>query len=228
MAVGHGRAEVVCLDVDSGEEQGRTHCPGEVSGLTASRSGDWIAVDMVDVPYILDAWTGERRRGPDDVSEFAFGPEDRLYAYDYDIRGVVSMDVEGLSVRETGLMFGEPEVEDCYRLACSPDGKLIAAGCTGGRVKIGDPASGRWLLVLERPGHVSGLAFTPDGRLLVTGHEGAAVFWDVAAGIEWGLLALPVDGRICNLAFSPDGEHLAVGDDHGIIRLWPWRRLLGC
>jgi WD40 repeat protein len=70
------------------------------------------------------------------------------------------------------------------------------------------------------------LDFTPDGDVLATDHDDAVVFWDVRAGRERGSLALPIGGSVCALAFSPDGELIAVGDGHGVIRLWPWRRLL--
>jgi WD40 repeat protein len=217
---------VVCWDLRTGAECWATSCPGEAAGLTASPDGDWLAVDMVDVPYLIDAWSGKRRRGPNDWSHFAFGPDGRLYAFDSGSRCVSSLDVETGDIRETGLQFGEPEEDDCFGLACSPVGGLLAAGGNGGRVRIGDAEAGRWLHEFHSPATlVSSLAFSPDGGVLATGHSGAVVFWDVQAGRQRGRLALPF-GYVCCLAFAPDGQTLAVGDGHGVVRLWPWRRLL--
>src|SRR3954452_21804428 len=53
-------------------------------------------------------------------------------------------------------------------LAYSPDGTAVATGGWNGTVKMWDPASGRALRSFS--GHsypVRGLAFTPDGRMLV-------------------------------------------------------------
>jgi WD40 repeat protein len=106
--------------------------------------------------------------------------------------------------------------------------QLLAAGLNAGRVRIGDPTTGRWLHAYERPaGLVSSLAFTPDGGILATGHGATVVFWDVEAGAERGELSL-TGSEVDALAFSPDGETLAVGDGHGAVRLWPWRRMLRC
>jgi WD40 repeat protein len=178
------------------------------------------------VPWLIDGYSGEVERGPDDTSHFAFAPDGLLFAYDSGSRGVLTVDAATGDMNETGLEFGEPEEDDCYGLACSSAG-LVAAGGDHGRLRIGDPEAGRWLHVIDGAGGmVSQLAFSPDGQTLATsGWAGAVTFWDVSAGRESGRLALPVGG-VAALAFAADGETLAVGDDHGVVRLWPWRRLL--
>jgi hypothetical protein len=226
-AVAFIRAQVVCLDVDTGEQLWRAHCAGEVMGLAASPAGDWLAVDMVDVPYFLEAATGKVGRGPDDTSEFAFGPDGTVFASDSDYGGVVAVRIREGEIQETGLEFDDSEEDVCFGLACSPADGLVAVGGEYGGVRLGDPETGRWLHQLGRSsGMVTRLAFTPDGDTLASGHSGAVVFWDVRAGRERGGLALPIGGTVTSLAFSPDGETLAVGDEQGVVRLWPWRRLL--
>jgi hypothetical protein len=221
------RGEVVCWDVDSGEERWRVRCPGELMGLSASLDGERLAVDG-SLPHLLGADGGECASGRDELSNFTFGPGRMLYAYDSDSRGVVAFDPRQGPWTEVGLEFGEPEEDDCYALACSPVRQLLAAGLNAGRVRIGDPTTGRWLHAYERPANlVSSLAFTPDGGILATGHGATVVFWDVEAGAERGELSLNAS-EVHALAFSPDGETLAVGDGHGVVRLWPWRRMLGC
>ena len=62
------------------------------------------------------------------------------------------------------------------------------------------------------------LAFTPDGKTLVTGeYPPASVIrcWDVATGKETGSFA--VDGGLFAVALAPDGKTLAVSESQGIV-----------
>jgi WD40 repeat protein len=95
------------------------------------------------------------------------------------------------------------------------------------RLRLGDLQTGCWVRTfkgVEDEAHR--LAFSPDGKTLISGHEnGRVVFWAVPSGRR--LLTLDTLGYgINSLAFSPDGTTLAVGDGQGMVRLWPWRRLL--
>jgi WD40 repeat protein len=158
--------------------------------VAASPRGDLIVVDAVDVPYLLCAETGEGAPFPGNLSHFAFGPEgDTLYALDHDSRSVRAMNTRTEEYRATGLRFGALEEEACSSLICSPTRALLAIGGSGGQVRLGDPVAGRWLQVLSgTTGLVLVLAFTPDGRTLVSGHGEFVLFWDVEAGALLGSL----------------------------------------
>jgi len=66
------------------------------------------------------------------------------------------------------------------RLALSPDGKLVAAQCHDGTVKVWDVAGGR--IVASLPGTTTQPAFSPDGKTLAFGcADGSVQLWDVAA-----------------------------------------------
>lgn len=117
-------------------------------------------------------------------------------------------------------------------VACSPDGKLIAAGCRGGTIHLWDATAGRetrrFMAHKERDRTYLGSAaawvcrFTPNGRQLVsTGGDLAIRLWDVASGTQ----VREFGGRIglTQMALSPDGKTLAafIGEDKaGEIKLW--------
>ena len=116
-------------------------------------------------------------------------------------------------------------------IAFSPDGKTIALGTPDREVQLWDLASGQ--LRASFTGHtkaVSALAFSRDGRQLISGsgvvghgwfvHGGEVKIWATDDGCRRGTLAGTV-GSLKGLAFSPDGRTLAAasgptGPSHGI------------
>jgi tricorn protease-like protein len=107
--------------------------------------------------------------------------------------------------------------DQIFCAAISPDGKMIAIGLTSG-LKIFDAKTGR-----ERISH-SGLkvtctlAFSPNGKILATGHlDGGTVnLLDLTTGKV--LAALKAASTVHCLAFSPDGKTLALGEK--TLSLW--------
>ncbi|WP_433824734.1 hypothetical protein ACQP2E_21570 [Actinoplanes sp. CA-015351] len=99
----------------------------------------------------------------------------------------------------------------------SPDGRLLAAGTSGGvpwlwRDGKGAPLAGH-------RGELSDVAFSPDSKLLATGSSGGVALWDTRTGT---LLRTPISGGTdtFEVAFSPDNSFLVtVGATSG-VRLW--------
>lgn len=69
-------------------------------------------------------------------------------------------------------------------------------------------------------GDVNAIAFSPDGRQLVSGGQARnLILWDVSSGREirrYSGHPAPIEG----IAFSPDGLRIISGDERGGIRLW--------
>jgi WD40 repeat protein len=63
------------------------------------------------------------------------------------------------------------------------------------------------------------MAFSPDGRRLVSVAGKALTLWDVSTGQE--LLTLDGNGEdFTSVAFSPDGGLIASASADGIVQIW--------
>lgn len=104
-------------------------------------------------------------------------------------------------------------------LSWSADGQL--GWVVGNRVNVTRPALREPPRVLtETGGRITGLAFSPDSRVIVTGsqsgfccvHESAS--GRLVASFDWGI------GPIHSVAFSPDGLTCAAGGENGQVVIW--------
>jgi predicted Zn-dependent protease len=104
----------------------------------------------------------------------------------------------------------------------SPDGRVVAAGAKlGVRLLDADTLVPLPAGYLPHPDPISDVAFSPDGTLLLTGHEtGSAQLWDVATRKPIGPPAVLL-GPICAVAFTPDGKTCVCVAADGTVRRWP-------
>jgi WD40 repeat protein len=72
-------------------------------------------------------------------------------------------------------------------------------------------------------GGVSGLAFSPDGKMVATADAyNSAYLWDVASpGHPVATLTDPRSSQVQDVAFSPDGKTVATAD--GTVSAYLWR-----
>ncbi len=113
-----------------------------------------------------------------------------------------------------------------FSVAWDPDGRRIGSfGWDAERkmnvVKVWDARTGRQDFALLLGG---GMAFSPDGRHLVTGAADSTLqVWDAQTGHK--VSTLGAHDRNFGLYFSPEGRHLASTSADGTVKLWDATRL---
>ncbi|XP_078518404.1 mitogen-activated protein kinase-binding protein 1 [Lissotriton helveticus] len=113
-------------------------------------------------------------------------------------------------------------------LACDPKSGLVAypAGCV---VVLFNPRKNKQHHILNSSRKtITALAFSPDGKYLVTGESGhmpAVRVWDVAERTQVAELQEHKYGVAC-VAFSPSSKYIvSVGYQHDmIVNVWSWKK----
>jgi WD40 repeat protein len=89
-----------------------------------------------------------------------------------------------------------------------------------GRATIYDTATGKVIREFPQPAWVTAAAFSPDGKILLTGGaDGRARLWDVVTG-QPAIPDVSVSDSVLAVAFSHDGGLFATGSGNGVTRLW--------
>jgi len=116
-------------------------------------------------------------------------------------------------------------------LRFSPDGRVLATA--GGKywtvasemvpcqIFLWDTQTGRRLKAFSgHQGPLGGIAFSADGRYLVSGGDDQLVIvWDLKSGRSLHILR-GHSTEVSAIAISPDGKHLLSGDEAGLIVEW--------
>lgn len=173
-----------------------------------SPDGRWLAsfsdegfLHLVHIP------SGQTRKLPQrSVQSWLFSPDSRSLA-------VSGPEGPFLWEFENGRQRSLPGIIGAS-LAFSADGSALAVEGERGTIRVVDPASGRRRWELARhAGRVTALAFSPDGRTLVSGGEDRLLrFWMLPSGEPLASLSR-IEPPI-SATFAPDGRWLIVGSRH--------------
>ncbi len=105
-------------------------------------------------------------------------------------------------------------------VAAAPGGS-VAAGCKDGAVREFSATDGSLLCELKgHLGYVRSVAYTPDGRRLISsGDDGRIRVWESAGDDAVHVLKEHLGG-VLSVAVSADGQRLLSGGRDGTVRLW--------
>jgi WD40 repeat protein len=209
----------------------RWHHWGRLKCMALSPDGRTLASGGTD--QVIRLWD-VTREGPvprdrvlvghrDNVESLAFSPDGKTLASASEDTTIRLWDVaKGQSLA----ILHEKGAKQVYAVAFRSDGMLASAG-EDALVRLwevaGDRASAKVKRVLR--GHekwVRALAFSPDGKGLISGDDGGAIRrWEVAGDkvSEPTPLFRGTKGVLC-LAFDPQGKWLAAGGIDQGVRLW--------
>jgi WD40 repeat protein len=90
-------------------------------------------------------------------------------------------------------------------------------------LRLWDTETGREVQRLRGfPSVPTSMAFSPDGRFLVTGQAGktALQLWDVSSGKSLMQRQIEGGGSVTTVAFAPDKDLIAYGTNLGMVGLW--------
>jgi WD40 repeat protein len=222
-----------------------------VTTMTYSPDGKMIVTG--DSSGALDFWnseTGQKVRSLQSnissISDLAFSPDGATLAYSGVAQGtepnIYTRDLATGDLQEFRIRQGE--IAEATAIAWSPDGKLIASGGPDRIVHIWDTATGLEIETIKNivvdnafttiyEGPIRSLAFSPNGKWLVTGsadNEGGVkdktlMMWDTSV---WSKQPPTIfkgkNEDVSVLAFSPDGQTLISGYDNGDVVSWNFNR----
>ncbi len=104
----------------------------------------------------------------------------------------------------------------------SPDSSLLAVASTIG-IWIYDGSTGKELkLLTNNTGYTASIAFSPDGKKLVSSNYTDILLWDVPSGNLIYSIQAEHEENITCVAYHPNGKTIATGGEwnDGIIKFW--------
>jgi WD40 repeat protein len=107
--------------------------------------------------------------------------------------------------------------DSVYRLAYSPNGKLIAA-VAASEVGVWDLSTGTALYTWYAP-NTNSAAFSPNGQWIAFTQGSTLRVWDVVTGSQQCIMEGHSDTAWC-IAFSPDSTTIVSGSRDSTLRVW--------
>ena len=108
------------------------------------------------------------------------------------------------------------------KLTINPQGTQLFSASQDYTARLWDATTGQELRRLQHENDVNAAAFSPDGKIVLTGDSSwpdTARLWDAATGQE--LRRLQHENWVRTVAFSPDGNTVLTGSSwHDTARLW--------
>jgi WD40 repeat protein len=130
-------------------------------------------------------------------------------------RAIVRRELPGMTRPEESY----PLAAASYAHAVSRDGRTLAAG-NGATIRLWHDGASDFVEIGSESGGVLALAFSPDGRTLVSAGKSRVIrIWEALSGKERKSFG-GHPGWVRALAYSPDGKTIASGGTDGSVRHW--------
>lgn len=206
----HSQENIATFDHDNTRIKAVTFSPdGQILATGADRHIKlWDVRDWAEIVTLRhDEW----------VRTLVFSPDGQFLAAGkgHEGPGIVTVwDVQTLDV----ITKLEGDSNRVRTVTFSPDSRILASSGRDGQLKLWDVSTWELLRTIPRTGYYD-IAFSPDGKTLVSTNNGDVHFWWVEDGARVARLTGPT-GWIHPVDFSHDGTSLAIGAEDGIVRIW--------
>lgn len=212
-------------EIHTGNEISSMNHDKDISSIAFSSDGKYLVTGSYDfATRVWNVITGKeimRMTHDGYVISVAFSPDGKYVASGSADHTARVWDV--MTGKEISRMTHENDVPI---VAFSPDGKYVVSGgcdkleltnsCIHGSARVWEASTGKEIARMTHDYQISAIAFSPDGKYVVSSGDTTARVWEVSTGKE--ISRMTYEYVVSFVAFSPDGKYVVSGGDP--TRVW--------
>lgn len=197
-----------------------------ISAAGTLRLWDISHVSTQQQPRLTQELYDRYQGATETVTAIAYSPDGNLMALTSSLEGYCVAHLEEVRTGKRRASLSHPglhteKANQVYRLAFSPDSRVLATGDYQGAITLWNTRNARERVKWQ--GHdasVNGLVFSPDGQVLAScSWDNSVRLWNAQTGEALNTFRQH-SGHVNGIAFSPDGSLIASGGWDNTVRLW--------